>query len=54
MTAGFFTQPVTVTDENPETGKKTSRKWTFSAPFNVMGVDPGEVDWWADDWGVEP
>ncbi len=45
---GFFTQAVTLTE-----GAK-SRKWTFSAPFNVLGVDLGDVNWWADDWGVQP
>ncbi len=51
VTAGFFTQQVTVVDEDPNTGKKTNRKWTFSAPFNIIGFDLGDVDWWHDDWG---
>lgn len=54
VSAGYFTQQVTVTDENPDTGKVTKRKWTFSAPFNVLGIDQGDPDWWADDWGEEP
>lgn len=49
--AGFFVQQTTVVDEDPDTGKKRNRKWTFSAPFNLIGVDLGDVDWWADDWG---
>ena len=24
---------------------------TASMPFNLLGVDQGEPDWWADDWG---
>ena len=51
VTAGFFTQQVTVVDEDPNTGKKTNRKWIFSAPFNIIGFDLGDVDWWHDDWG---
>ena len=54
VSAGFFTQTVTVVDENLDTGKKTNRKWTFSAPFNILGIDQGEPDWWADDWGTQP
>lgn len=54
VSAGFFTQAVTVVDEDPETSKKTNRKWTFSAPFNILGIDQGEPDWWADDWGEQP
>ena len=49
--AGFCTQTVKVTDENPETGRKTQRSWTASLPFNILGVDQGEPDWYADDWG---
>ena len=48
VTAGFCTVPVNVTDEN--TGRR--RKWTFSAPFNLVGDDQGEPDWYADDWGT--
>ena len=50
---GFFTQATTLTDIAPNGTKKT-RKWTFSAPFNLLGVDQGAIDWWADDWGVAP
>ena len=62
MSAGFFTQKVTLEEEKLVKGKvKTvKRKWTFSAPFNLLGIDQGEPDWWADDagwnpdWGAEP
>ncbi|MDO5317100.1 MAG: Calx-beta domain-containing protein [bacterium] len=50
---GFFTQAMTLTDVDPKGVKKT-RKWTFSAPFNLLGIDQGAVDWWLDDWGVAP
>lgn len=53
VSAGFFTRSMTVVDENPETGRKTNRKWTFSAPFNILGIDQGDLDWWADDWGTQ-
>ena len=62
MSAGFFTQKVTLEEEkvvNNKT-KTVKRKWTFSAPFNLLGIDQGEPDWWADDaawnpdWGAEP
>ena len=43
-----------VTDENPDTGNKTTRSWNLSLPFNLLGVDLGDVDWWADDWGWNP
>ena len=35
-------------------GSKATRNWTFSAPFNLIGNDPGDIDWWADDWGAGP
>ena len=54
MSAGFCSKAVKVTDENEETGKKTTRNWTFSLPFNLVGVDQGDINWWADDWGEEP
>lgn len=54
ISAGFFTQTVSKTDEDPETFRKTTRKWIFSAPFNLLGIDQGDSDWWADDWGEEP
>ena len=53
ISAGFCTKSVKVTDVNDETGKTTTRNWTFSLPFNLVGVDQGEIDWWADDWGEE-
>lgn len=48
VSAGFFTQALTVVDE-----PRKSRKWTFSAPFNLLGIDQGTIDWWADDWGSQ-
>ena len=53
ISAGFCTKAVKVTDENAETGKKTTRSWTFSLPFNLVGIDQGDIDWWADDWGEQ-
>lgn len=54
VSAGFFTQSVKVSDYNEATKKTTTRSWTCSLPFNLVGVDQGEVDWWADDWGEQP
>lgn len=54
VAAGFCTQAVKVTDVNPGTGKTSTRSWTASLPFNLVGVDQGEPDWWADDWGEQP
>ena len=51
--AGFCYKAVKVTDVNPNTGKTSSRNWTFSLPFNLLAVDQGEPDWWADDWGEQ-
>lgn len=51
---GFFTQAVKVSDYNETTKRTTTRSWTFSAPFNLLGIDQGDIDWWADDWGEEP
>ena len=48
LTAGFFTQKVQLVSG----GKK--RAWTASLPFNVLAVDLGEPDWYADDWGERP
>ena len=53
VAAGFFSQAVTLVDEDPKTGKKKNRKWTFSAPFNMLGRDQGDIDWWGDDWGTK-
>lgn len=50
MSAGFFNQKVTLKEE----GSKKSRKWTLSMPFNLLGIDQGDVDWWADDEGWNP
>lgn len=49
--AGFCTQAIKVSDYNETTGRTTSRSITASMPFNLLGVDQGEPDWWADDWG---
>jgi len=49
--AGFCTKSVKVTDVNEDTGKTSTRNWTFSLPFNLISIDQGDVDWWADDWG---
>ena len=49
--AGFCTVPVNLTDVNATTGRTTKRKWTYSAPFNIIGEDQGATDWYADDWG---
>lgn len=52
LSVGFSLKTgVKLTDENPDTGKKTTRSWNLSLPFNLLGVDQGDVDWWADDWG---
>ena len=52
--AGFCTKSVKVTDVNEDTGKTSTRNWTFSLPFNLISIDQGDVDWWADDWGEQP
>lgn len=49
--AGFCTQSVRVSDYNETTRRTTTRNVTASMPFNLLGVDQGEPDWWADDWG---
>ena len=53
VAAGFCYRAVKVTDVNPDTGRTSTRNWTFSLPFNILGVDQGEPDWWADDWGED-
>ena len=53
VSAGFCTQTVKVSDVNPTTGKTTTRSWTGSLPFNILGVERGEPDWWAEDWGED-
>lgn len=50
FSAGFFTQAVNLTEYNEATGRTSMRKWTFSAPFNLLGADQ-HTDWWAADWG---
>ena len=49
--AGFCFKAVKVTDVNEDTGKTSTRNWTFSLPFNLLAIDQGEIDPWADDWG---
>lgn len=49
--AGTATKALSWSEKNAETGRTVSRKWTWSVPFNVLGIDQGEPDWWADDWG---
>ena len=51
QSAGFCFKAVKVTDVDQDTGKTSSRNWTFSLPFNLLGIDQGEIDPWADDWG---
>ena len=57
MTSGFFNQTATikytVVDSKGKESNKT-RKYTASMPFNVMAVDQGDPDWYADDWGEAP
>ncbi len=50
LTAGFFTQPVKLTEYDEATMRTSTRTWTFSAPFNLLGTDL-HPDWWAADWG---
>ena len=50
FSAGFFTQAVNLTEYNEATGRTSMRKWTFSAPFNLLGADQ-HTDWWAADLG---
>lgn len=52
VSAGFCCKAVKVVNVNEDTGRKTTRNWTFSLPFNIIGIDLGEPDWWADDWGT--
>ena len=54
VSAGFFTRVYNLTETNPSTGRATTRKWTYTAPFDLIGTDLGVVDWWADDWGTPP
>lgn len=51
---GYCVKSFNITNENPDTGKTVRHSWNFSAPFNVLGWDQGDIDWWADDWGVNP
>lgn len=51
---GYCTKSFSVANENPDTGKTVKHTWNFSAPFNILGYDQGDIDWWADDWGDSP
>ncbi len=51
---GYCTKSFNITNENPDTGKTVKHSWNFSAPFNIFGYDYGDIDWWADDWGINP
>ncbi len=51
VSAGAATKSLSWKVTNPDTKRSVTRKWTWSAPFNLIGVDRGDVDWWADDWG---
>ena len=53
VSAGFCTQSVKLTDVDEASGKTSTRNWTLSLPFNLIGVDQGDIDWWADDWGED-
>ena len=54
VAAGFCTKSLKVTDVNEDTGKTSTRNWSFSLPFNLLGIELDEPDWWADDWGEAP
>lgn len=52
---GYFTIPnIKLSSYNEATKRTSTRNWSFSAPFNLLAVDQGEPDWWADDWGEQP
>ncbi len=51
--AGFCWKSVKVTDTNPDTGRTSTRNWTFSLPFNLLAIEQDEPDWWAEDWGED-
>ena len=55
FSAGFFTYSAKISREadlvDEAKGKYASRKWTLSLPFNILGVDQGDVNWWAGDAG---
>ncbi len=52
VAAGAATKALSWKDTDPDTKRSVSRKWTWSVPFNLLGVDRGDEDWWADDWGA--
>ena len=53
LSAGFFTQSVSLS-ETDANGRAKRRNYTASLPFNILAVDQGEPDWYADDWGERP
>ena len=53
LSAGFFTQRMSLS-ETDANGRTKRRNYTASLPFNILAVDAGEPDWWADDWGERP
>lgn len=53
LSAGFFTQKMTLSYEDAN-GRTKRRNYTASLPFNLLAVDQGDPDWWADDWGERP
>lgn len=50
LAPGAFTRQVTVQETNAA-GRKVTRKWIESLPFDLRVDDLGEIDWWAEDWG---
>ena len=52
--AGYCLAPAASIEGYDAKGKKTTRKYTASYRFNILAVDPGETDPWADDWGENP
>ena len=53
LSAGFFTQKMSLS-ETDANGRAKRRNYTASLPFNILAVDQGEPDWYADDWGERP
>lgn len=55
VVAGFWNKSVkrsaTVTNETTGRTSNVSWNWNISLPFNVIGEDQGDIDWWAEDWG---
>jgi len=59
VSAGFCSAKVTLKEVNAK-GKTVTRSWTYSLPFNLLGVELDATDPWAEDkgwnpdWGTEP